>query len=87
MRAQVKILGDGTQELTTIVTNRLQDELGVTTASVAPTRAMVGRGGARVATRIAPIVEKKLIVCTLLLNLLLFLRLYYNHNKNTWKEK
>jgi hypothetical protein len=32
-------------------------------------------------------VEKKLIVCTLLLNLLLFLRLYYNHNKNTWKEK
>jgi hypothetical protein len=43
--AQVKILGDGTQELTTTVRNRLSHALGVTATSFASTGA-VAKGGA-----------------------------------------
>jgi hypothetical protein len=47
---QVKIVGDGTQELTTTMTNKLPDELGIATASFAPTGAVAGGGTVRVAT-------------------------------------
>ncbi len=76
----MKILGDGTHELT--VMNRLQDELGVIVASFAPVGAMARRGAVGVATRAAFVVEEK-TVHMLLLVLLLFLRLYYNHNRKT----
>jgi hypothetical protein len=41
----VKILGDGTEELTTAMRNKLSHELGVIAASFAPT-GVVARGGA-----------------------------------------
>jgi hypothetical protein len=44
----VRILGDGTQEFTTHVTNRLQEELGVITTSFAPIGVVVGGEAARV---------------------------------------
>ncbi|CAM6010219.1 unnamed protein product [Sphagnum balticum] len=47
---QVKILGDGTQNLTTVVTNRLLNELGITTTSFAPTGAVAGGGVVGVVT-------------------------------------
>jgi hypothetical protein len=78
----VSILSDGTQELTIDVTKRLQEKLGITTASFAPARAVAGGGGAKVSTRVAPIVEKKMAL-KLLLVFLLFLHLYCNHNRNT----
>jgi hypothetical protein len=80
-RTQVKILGDGTQELTTIVIDRLEDELGITATSFTPTKAVVGGGATGVGTGAALVAEEK-TAHTLLL-VLLFLRLYYNHNKNT----
>jgi hypothetical protein len=86
MHAQVRILGDDTQELTTLVTNRLQEELGVTTVSFTPARVVIGGGAAEVVTRVTFIVEKKTVL-TLLLILLLFLCLYCNYNRNTRKEK
>jgi len=46
----VKILGDVTQGLITVVTNKLSHELGITTISFAPTGAMAGGGVAGVAT-------------------------------------
>jgi hypothetical protein len=82
----VRILGDGTHEFTTLVTDKLQEELGVTTASFAPTGTMVGGGATEVATRTVPIVEEETEL-TLLLVLLLFLCLYCSHNRNTRKEK
>jgi len=47
-----------------------------------PSRAMAGKGIARVTIRAAPVVEEK-TAFTLLLVLLFFLHLYYSHNKNT----
>jgi hypothetical protein len=47
--SQVKILGDVTQELTTIATNKLSHELGITTISFAPTGTVVRGGVAGVA--------------------------------------
>ncbi len=83
--AQVRILGDGTQEFTTLVTDRLQEEFGVTIVSFALAGAMVGGGAAKVAIRIALVVEEKTML--MLLVPLIFLHLYYSHNKNTKKEK
>ncbi len=85
--AQVRILGGGTQELPTRMTNKLQKEFGVTTTSFTPTKAMA-KGGAAigVTTRVTHVVEEKMAL-TLLLVFLLFLRLYCNHNRNTRKEK
>jgi hypothetical protein len=51
--------------------NKLQDELGITAASFAPTKAVAKRGVAGVTTRAIPVVEKKM-ARTLLLVLLLF---------------
>jgi hypothetical protein len=78
----VSILGDGTQELTIDVTDRLQEKLGITTASFTPAKLVARGGGAKVSTKATPIVEKK-TAFTLLLVVLLFLRLYCNHNRNT----
>jgi hypothetical protein len=80
--SQVKILGDVTQGLITIVTNKLSHELGITTISFAPTGAVAGGGVAGVATRATFVVEEK-TACRLLLVLLLFLRLYCGHKRNT----
>ncbi len=63
-----------------------QEVLGVTTASFALARAVARGGVAEVATRATLVVEEKMVL-TLLLVLLLFLRLYYSHNRNTRKEK
>jgi len=81
-RTQVKILSDGTQELTTTVIDRLECELGTIATSFAPTRAMVGGGAIGVATGANLVIEEK-TAHTLLLVLLFFLRLYYSHNRNT----
>jgi hypothetical protein len=78
----VKILGDGTQEFTTALTNRLPNELGITTVSFTLVETVVGGGVAGVVTRTTPIEEEK-TVCMLLLILLIFLRMYCNHNRNT----
>jgi len=75
-------LGDGTQELTTIVTDKLQEELGITVASFAPVRTVAQGGTTKVVARVTTVVEEK-ITLTLLLVLLLFLCLYYSHNRNT----
>jgi hypothetical protein len=82
----VRILGDGTQEFTTPVTNRLQEELGVITTSFAPIGAVVGGGAARVTIGSTLVVEEKTTFMFLLV-LVLFLCLYCNHNKNMRKEK
>ncbi len=62
----MKILGDVTQELTTIVMNKLSHELGITTTSFAPIGAVVKGGVAGVPTWVVPIVEEK-TACKLLL--------------------
>jgi hypothetical protein len=78
----VTILGDSTQELTTTVTDMLQDELGMTTTSFSPIGTVVGGGTTEVAIGITHVVEEK-TMHTLLLIFLLFLFLYYSHNMNT----
>jgi hypothetical protein len=77
-----QILGDGTQELTTIMTDKLQEELVITVVSFAPVRAVAQGGATEVVARVTTVVEEK-ITLTLLLVLLLFLCLYCNHNRNT----
>ncbi len=47
-----------------------------------PSRTMAGTGVAKVTIRATTVVEEK-TAFTLLLVLLLFLHLYYSHNKNT----
>lgn len=48
-----------TLEQARILTDRLQEELGVTAASFAPAGAVAGGGAAGVATEAAPVVEEK----------------------------
>jgi hypothetical protein len=68
------------------LTNRLQEELSIITASFTLAGAVAGGGIIGVATKVAPVVEEK-TTFTLLLILLLFLCLYYSYNMNTRKEK
>jgi hypothetical protein len=68
----VKILGDGTQNFTIAMTNKLQDELGVIVASFAPIGAVAKGGTVGVATGIALIMEEE-TSRMLLLVLLIFL--------------
>jgi hypothetical protein len=68
----VKILGDGTQNFTIAMTNKLQDELGVIAASFAPIGAVAKGGTVGVATGIALIMEEE-TSRMLLLVLLIFL--------------
>jgi hypothetical protein len=67
----VKILGDSTQELTTLGIDKLQEELSVTAASFTLARAVARGGTTGVATRSAHVVEEKMAL-TLLLILLFF---------------
>ncbi len=83
--AQVRILGDGTQELTTPMTDRLEKEVGITIVSFAPAGIMAGKGAMGVVTRVILVVEEKMALM-LLLVLLIFPHLYYSHNMNTRKE-
>ncbi len=68
----MKILGDGTQNFTIAMTNKLQDELGVIVASFAPIGAVAKGGTVGVATGIALIMEEE-TSRMLLLVLLIFL--------------
>jgi hypothetical protein len=63
----VRISGDGTHEFTTPVTDRLQEKLGVITASFAPLGAVVGGRVAGVIIGSALVVEEKTALMLLVL--------------------
>jgi uncharacterized membrane protein len=63
-----------------------QEVLGIIAVSFTLGGAVVGKGGAEVATGATLVVEKKTMLMLLLI-LLLFLCLCYSYNRNTRKEK
>ncbi len=62
----MRILGDGTHEFTTPVTDRLQEKLGIITASFAPIGAVVRGRVAGITIGSALVVEEKMALMLLL---------------------